>query len=89
MFSSILTFLTLNPNEVVIVELQVGGKTLTQVIDEASQITGYSDIIYKHSGRYVEWPTMQELIDTNKVRVELAYYCIDESSSDLFLEIRD
>lgn len=84
-FTSILNFLTLNPGEVVIVELQVGGDTLTQAIDEALQIYGFSDIIYEHPGRYFEWPTMQELIDTNKVRVDLADYFVDESSSDLFL----
>jgi hypothetical protein len=56
-----------NPNEVVIIELQVGGNTLIELFEQVLTIPGFSDIMYEHPGREDEWPLMKDLITSNKV----------------------
>jgi hypothetical protein len=60
-------FMNKNPNEVVIIELQVGGNTLIELFEQVLTIPGFSDMMYEHPGLEDEWPLMKDLITSNKV----------------------
>jgi len=67
-FTAILDFLTHNPQEVVIIELEIGQGTLAQLMETIFNIPGFSNIVYDHPGVEIEWPLMKDLIDSNEVR---------------------
>jgi hypothetical protein len=64
-FESIRDFLQLNPNEVLVVEIQVNDFSLMPLFDILDDIDGFQKLIYKHPGRMEPWPTMGELVNNN------------------------
>mmetsp|Transcript_19515 Transcript_19515/g.32392 ORF Transcript_19515/g.32392 Transcript_19515/m.32392 type:complete len:365 (-) Transcript_19515:198-1292(-) len=61
-FANILTFLKANPNEVIVVELQIDDNTLFSLWEKTS--SDFRDLIYSHPiGTSTPWPTLNELID--------------------------
>ena len=74
-FNAIMEFMKRNPNEVVIIEIQIGGNTLSSLFEQVFQIPGFSDMMYKHPGPEYEWPLMKDLIANNTVseHVRMAY----------------
>jgi hypothetical protein len=66
-FTGIMDFMNSNPNEVVIIELQVGGNTLIELFGQVFKIPGFSDMMYEHPGPDYEWPLMKDLIANNTV----------------------
>lgn len=74
-FSNIKTFLNTNPNEVIIVEFEVGDGTLEmlhQAIDD-SELDEYILRDLGNNGTVTEWPTFQQLIDANRRLILFAH----------------
>ena len=68
-FTNIYNFLTQNPREVLILDIQANDGTLQDLYTNVlNQINGFVDMMYKHpiTGDDNEWPLMSELIDTNQ-----------------------
>ena len=65
--TSIKAFLDTNKNEILIVQLDMGDGTSAD-LRTALQHSGLLDYVYRSSEQYAirDWPTMQELIDTNE-----------------------
>lgn len=68
-FSAIVDFMKRNPDEVVIIELEIKGDTLFKLFDIVLKIPGFADLMYIHPGLNVEWPIMKDMIGDNKVRM--------------------
>ena len=69
-FSNIVTFLQDNPNEVVIMPVQInsdlGGTVTLQEIDNVLQLVpGMKEIMYNHPSDATSWPTLRQLIAAN------------------------
>ena len=69
-FSNIVTFLQDNPNEVVIMPVQInsdlGGTVTLQEIDNVLQLVpGMKEIMYSHPSDATSWPTLRQLIAAN------------------------
>ena len=70
--TNILNFLRANPTEIVFIEFQIDPNTYTDLINIAFSIPGFAKSLYVHPDRYAEWPRLKELIDINKVRMNLS-----------------
>jgi len=69
-FSNIREFLVEHPREVLIIPIEIVSKegavvTIPEIYDvlERADVTS---LMYEHDPRLLQWPTLQELIDTNK-----------------------
>lgn len=63
-FDSIVTFLKGNPNEIVVLELQIDDDTLLSLWDSASP--EFRSFLYSHPDTSTPWPTLNDLIDLQK-----------------------
>ena len=72
-FSKIVSFLNQNPNEVIILTIEVNnGVNLNDFYDQVlSQVDGFQDLLYVHNNATDPWPTMGTLIDNNTVRTSV------------------
>jgi hypothetical protein len=72
-FTSINQFLDDNPNEVLVIPMELNSEVDRQIdIDELygimTGVPGFTDKFYAHPDLISEWPTLREAIATNKVR---------------------
>jgi hypothetical protein len=87
-FSNILTFLQNNPNEVLLMPLQIdnsldgGAITFNEIYAVLQQVNGLTNILYQHPGVGTPWPTLRELIAAN-TRILLFFYNGDTSCAEL------
>ena len=63
-FNSIVTFLTANPTDVVIIELEINDNSLDRLW--ASTTSAFRALLYTHPGVNVAWPTLNDLISKGK-----------------------
>jgi len=73
----ILEFLDENPEEVLILPTEIvtaaGEPTIEEVNAEFREVDGWIDKLYDHPGPGNPWPTLQELIDTDKRIIYMFY----------------
>lgn len=67
-FTNIQSFLQDNPNEVLLMPVQIddglrgGAVTLQEIYAVMQQVPGFTDLLYQHTGRGTPWPTLRQLI---------------------------
>jgi hypothetical protein len=87
-FSNILTFLQDNPNEVLLMPLQIdnsldgGAITFNEIYAVLQQVNGLTSSLYQHPGVGTPWPTLRELIAAG-TRILLFFYNGDTSCAEL------
>ena len=73
-FEGIVSFLELNPHEVVIIEIQVGEDSLGPLFTILQEVPGLADLMYQHPGKDdpsrkdEPWPKLKDMIEMNQVR---------------------
>jgi hypothetical protein len=78
-FTNILSFLQNNPNEVLLMPLEIdndldgGSVSYNEVYALMGQVSGWTDMLYQHPGVGTAWPTLRELIAVN-TRILLFFY---------------
>lgn len=75
-FSYLADFVNANPNEILIVPLEInndGGQVSLQMIYEMLQAAGVADRLYSHMGKGQAWPTIETLLE-NRQNLVLFYY---------------
>ena len=80
---AIVKFMTANPHEVVIIEIQVGEESLGPLFTELQEVEGLSDLVYQHpsytnssqEGEEAElpWPKLSEMIELNQRLILFAH----------------
>lgn len=63
-FNSIVTFLTANPTDVIIIELEINDNSLDRLW--ASTSSAFRALLYTHPGVNTAWPTLNDLISKGK-----------------------
>ena len=72
MLENIKTFLDVNKNEVLLIDFEINDGSLADLhaaIDES----GLDEYVYRSSSTNVQWPTMQQLIDSNNRLILFAH----------------
>lgn len=75
---NILSFLRLNPSEVIVLNLEIDGTedeplTLEALGELVQSVDGFTDMMYNHSNPNAPWPTLGQLVESNK-RILLFHY---------------
>jgi hypothetical protein len=63
-FGFLVKFLNDNPNEVMIIELQVNDNSLDGLWESVE--TDFKKLLYEHTSPQDDWPTLGDLIDLNQ-----------------------
>ena len=70
-FTNILTFLESNPNEVLLIPVQIdnnldgGVVSFSEIFAVMDQVPGFTSQLYQHTGFGTAWPTLRDLIAAN------------------------
>jgi Phosphatidylinositol-specific phospholipase C, X domain len=63
-FNSIVKFMKENPNEVLVIELQINDDSLSELWEIAP--SAFKNYLYSHPGQNAQWPTMNTMINSGK-----------------------
>jgi Phosphatidylinositol-specific phospholipase C, X domain len=63
-FNSIVKFMKENPNEVLVIELQINDDSLSELWEIAP--SAFKNYLYSHPGRNKQWPTLNTMINSGK-----------------------
>lgn len=66
-FEGIVDFLNKNPNEIVILELQIGIDSFEGLYDKMLEAGNFTSYMYNHPDRTAPWPIVNDLIANNTV----------------------
>jgi hypothetical protein len=88
-FTNIQTFLDSNPNEVLLMPIQIdnsldgGSVSYAEIYAILEQVPDFTSLLYQHPGVGTPWPTLRELIAAN-TRILLFFYdgatlCVDSA----------
>jgi hypothetical protein len=75
-FTNINDFLDANPNEVLLINLELNSEAddvvdVNQFYEILQAVPGFVDKMYEHASLVAEWPTLRQAIDTRKVSAAL------------------